>query len=62
MVEATYVVGQTCHLAYGSGEFKVHDLENIGDTELVFTTVGFPGSANSPLPLPVQAADAPQIA
>ena len=41
VVEATYVAGQTCHLTYGPGEFKVHDLENIGDSEFVFTTVEF---------------------
>jgi beta-alanine degradation protein BauB len=31
-VEATYASGQTNHLTYGPGEFKIHDLENIGDT------------------------------
>jgi hypothetical protein len=52
VVEAAYSAGQTCHLTYGPGEFKVHDLENIGDTELIFTTVEFLDSANPPLPLP----------
>jgi beta-alanine degradation protein BauB len=46
-VEANYVPGQTQHNAYGTGEFKVHDLENIGSTELVFTTVEFLQSANA---------------
>jgi beta-alanine degradation protein BauB len=56
VVEATYVAGQTSHLTYGPGEFKVHDLENIGDTELIFTTVEFLDSANPPLPLSDEAA------
>jgi hypothetical protein len=61
-VEAAYTADQTSHLTYGPGEFKVHDLENIGDTELIFTTVGFLDSANPPLPLPAEAAVRPQVA
>lgn len=51
LVEATYAAGQTQHSAYERGASKVHDLENIGDTELVFTTVEFLDSANAPLAL-----------
>jgi beta-alanine degradation protein BauB len=51
-VETEYVGGQTQHLSYGSNEYKIHDLENIGNTELIFTTVEFLDSANAPLPLP----------
>jgi quercetin dioxygenase-like cupin family protein len=51
-VETSYDAGETRHESYARGEFKVHDLENIGDTELVFTTVEFLDSANEPLPLP----------
>ena len=51
VVEATYAEGQTEHHIYGSGEFKVHDLQNIGEAELVFTTVEFLDSANKPLEL-----------
>jgi hypothetical protein len=51
MVEAAYVAGETKHHVYGAGEYKVHDLENIGPTELIFTTVEFLDSANPPLPL-----------
>ena len=51
-VEATYAAGQTQHYVYGAGEYKIHDLENIGTTELIFTTVEFLASANPPLPLP----------
>ena len=49
---AEYVPGQTKHLTFGAGEFMVHDLENIGDTDLVFVTVEHKRSANAPLPLP----------
>ena len=51
-VEYTYQPGETRHESYGKGEFKVHDLENIGGAELVFMTVEFKDSANQPMPLP----------
>ena len=51
-VEYTYQPGETRHEIYGPGEFKVHDLENLGDKEMVFMTVEFLNSANKPLPLP----------
>jgi hypothetical protein len=35
-VEYAYAPGETRHESYGPGEFKVHDLENIGDGEMVF--------------------------
>ena len=49
---ADYVPGQTKHLTFGPNEFMVHDLENIGETDLVFITVEHKNSANAPLPLP----------
>jgi hypothetical protein len=51
-VEYTYQPGETRHESYGAGEYKVHDLENIGDKELVFMTVEFLDSANKPLAIP----------
>jgi quercetin dioxygenase-like cupin family protein len=51
-VERRYYAGETQHESYGPGEYKMHDLENIGDTELVFTTVEFLDSKNEPLALP----------
>lgn len=51
-VEYTYQPGETRHETYGPGEYKVHDLENIGDGEMVFMTVEFLDSANAPLALP----------
>ena len=50
--ERRYEAGETQHESYGPGEYKVHDLENTGDTELVFRTVEFLDSANAPLPVP----------
>lgn len=50
-VIASYEAGETRHARYGKGEHKLHDLQNIGDTPLVFTTVEFKQSANTPLPL-----------
>jgi len=52
MREYGYAAGETRHETYGSGEYKVHDLENIGDTDLTFVTVEFLDSANRPLPIP----------
>jgi quercetin dioxygenase-like cupin family protein len=51
-VEYTYRPGETRHETYGPGEYKVHDLENIGDKEMVFMTVEFLNCANMPLPIP----------
>jgi hypothetical protein len=51
-VEYAYAPGETRHEAYGPGEFKVHDLENIGDADMVFMTVEFLDSANRPLAIP----------
>src|SRR5262249_53434616 len=51
-VEYTYAQGETRHETYPAGQYKVHDLENIGDTDMVFMTVEFLQSANQPLPLP----------
>ena len=40
-VEYTYAPGETRHETYGAGEFKVHDLENLGDKDMVFMTIEF---------------------
>jgi beta-alanine degradation protein BauB len=49
--ETSYRAGDTRHMRFAKGEFMVHDLVNVGDTELVFTTVEFLDSANAPLPV-----------
>ena len=52
-LECTYQPGETRHESYGKGEFKVHDLENLGGQDMIFMTVeSIEGSANKPLPIP----------
>jgi quercetin dioxygenase-like cupin family protein len=51
-VEHEYLPGETRHETYGPGEYKVHDLENLGDAEMIFNTIEFLDSANKPLPIP----------
>jgi len=52
-VEYSYYPGETRHETYGPGEFKVHDLENLGDQDMIFMTVeSIEGSANKPMPIP----------
>ena len=50
--ESVHYPGDTKHLSYARGEYLVHTVENIGDTDLLFTTVEFKQSANPPLPVP----------
>jgi beta-alanine degradation protein BauB len=52
MREYSYTAGETRHEEYGPGEYKVHDLENIGDSDLTFVTVEFLDSPNKPLRIP----------
>ena len=49
--EVTYTAGETRHYDFAPGEFLLHDIENIGDDELIFTTVEHLTSANPPLQL-----------
>ena len=51
-VEHDYLPGETRHETYGPGRFKVHDLENLGDREMIFNTIEFLDSPNTPLPEP----------
>ena len=52
IADMTYHVGQTQHYDYGDGEYMLHSLQNIGETELVFVTVEHLNGANDPLPIP----------
>jgi beta-alanine degradation protein BauB len=52
IVDVKHFPGDTRHLNYGPGEYLLHSVENIGDIELLFTTVEFKDSANAPLPIP----------
>ncbi|MDT5344563.1 MAG: beta-alanine degradation protein BauB [Mycobacterium sp.] len=49
--DVSYQAGQTRHLHFEPCEYLLHDIENIGDTELVFATVEHLDSDNAPLPL-----------
>jgi hypothetical protein len=49
--EVSYQAGETRHFHFGAGEYLLHDIENIGDDELVFTTVEHLDSANAALPI-----------
>jgi hypothetical protein len=57
-IESNYEAGETRHERYAPGEYKIHDLENIGREELVFTTVEFLDGANKPLEIPEATATA----
>ena len=49
--EVSYNAGETRHFSFAAGEFLLHDIENAGTEELVFTTVEHLDSANPALPL-----------
>lgn len=49
VAEVDYDIGTTKHFSFAKGESMTHDLENIGDTVLCFTTVEYLDSANAPL-------------
>ena len=51
MRDVAYQPGETRHFHFGAGEYLLHDIENIGQTELVFTTVEHLDSTNAPLDL-----------
>lgn len=50
--EHDYEIGETFHGNFAVDEYLYHDLENIGDTDLIFTTVEFLNSANGAIPVP----------
>jgi hypothetical protein len=50
--EFELAAGASKFTRYAAGEFKIHDLENIGDTELVFSVTEFGGGPNDFLPVP----------
>jgi beta-alanine degradation protein BauB len=46
-----YKPGDIKQLTFKEGELMIRDVENVGDTELLFTTVEFLDSPNAPLEL-----------
>lgn len=51
IVDSVHTVGQTKHLHYDRDAYMVHAVENIGATELRFTTVEFLDGENARLPI-----------
>jgi len=49
--DVEYQTGDTKHFKFAAGERMSHSLENMGTTDLIFTTVEFKNSANTPLTL-----------
>lgn len=49
--DVAYDAGETRHFHFGPGEYLLHDIQNIGDAELIFTTVEHLDSDNDPLPV-----------
>jgi hypothetical protein len=49
--EVSYQAGETRHFHFGPGEYLLHDIENIGVGDLIFTTVEHLDSANAALSL-----------
>jgi hypothetical protein len=50
--DTEHYAGETKHFYYGDGEYMLHSVENIGDTDLLFTTVEFLDGPNAALPIP----------
>lgn len=50
--DTEHYVGETKHYYYGPEDYMLHNVENIGDTDLAFTTVEFLDGTNEPLALP----------
>ena len=50
--DTRHYAGETKHFHYGPGDYMLHSVENIGDTELSFTTVEFLDGTNEALPVP----------
>lgn len=50
--DVEHYAGETKHFFYGKGEYMLHSVENIGDTELLFTTVEFLDGPNEALAVP----------
>jgi len=50
--DVVHTPGETKHFEFGKGESFTHAIKNIGDTELLFTTVEFKDSPNEPMAVP----------
>ena len=50
-LNVTYGVGETRRLSFDEGASMTHDLANVGEADLLFTTIEYLDSANAPLPV-----------
>ena len=50
--DVVHYPGETRFFVHGEGEYFVHAIENVGDTELIFVTVEFLPGANPPIDVP----------
>tara|TARA_B100001175_G_C19463506_1_gene617800 strand:+ start:1008 stop:1457 length:450 start_codon:yes stop_codon:yes gene_type:complete len=50
--EVNHFPGDTMHFTFAKGEGFNHSIMNVGDTELIYTTVEFKNSSNEPLDIP----------
>ncbi len=50
--DSEHYVGETRHFHYGPGDYMMHSVENIGDTDLSFAMVEFLDGTNAPLTIP----------
>ncbi|MSO94684.1 MAG: hypothetical protein EXQ81_02690 [Thermoleophilia bacterium] len=48
-LDVTYGVGETRRLSFDEGASMTHDLANVGDADLLFTTIEYLDSANAAL-------------
>lgn len=53
--DTVHYVGETKHFYYGPGDYMLHSVENVGDTDLAFATVEFLDGTNDPLAIPPEA-------
>jgi len=61
IVDVHHYPGETRHFRHGEGEFFVHGIENVGDTELIFITVEFLPGDNPPIPIADKARLRPRL-
>jgi len=52
IVDVHHYPGETRHFKHGPGEYFVHAVENVGDTDLDFVTVEFLPGDNPPIAIP----------
>jgi hypothetical protein len=52
--DVSYRAGETRYFHFAAGEFLLHDIENVGDSDLIFATVEHLDSENQPLELDLE--------